>query len=45
MNMRETTRIVRLSVAAVATAGAVLLSGCQKEAPDVGAGMYEGFGN
>lgn len=30
---------------AIVTAGVVVLNGCQKEAPDNGALIYEGFGN
>jgi len=43
--MRNTTRRVRSSAIAVVTASAALLIGCQKEAPNNDARIYEGFGN
>jgi tetratricopeptide (TPR) repeat protein len=43
--MRDVTQVVRVLVVAVVTAGVVLLSGCQKQAPGKDARIYEGFGN
>jgi hypothetical protein len=43
--MRDVTQVVRVLVVAVVTAGVVLLSGCQKQAPGKYARIYEGFGN
>jgi len=43
--MVDSMKSVRSHAIAVVIAGAVVLFGCQKEAPDNGALIYEGFGN
>jgi len=43
--MVDSMKSVRSFVIAVVTAGVVVTTGCQKEPPDNGALIYEGFGN